>query len=145
MIIGRTLEADVQQQNEHHFLDVSAETSGSDYIHTLTNEGIFAKSDHFHPQNPLTRAQMAKIVVLAFELDGSSNKTFDDVGTDHWAADYINTLVAAGITTGTSDKTYSPNDSINRGQMAVFINRTLDYLEEQPTGGGLEIDDIIID
>ncbi|MFB4163265.1 S-layer homology domain-containing protein [Alteribacillus sp. JSM 102045] len=49
-------------------------------------------------------------------------------------------LVATGITTGTSDTEFDPNELINRGQMAAFINRTLQYVED--TTDELRIEDV---
>ncbi len=47
----------------------------------------------------------------------------DDTG-DRFEAE-INLLKAAAITTGTSPTTYSPDEPVTRGQMAAFINRSL--------------------
>ena len=45
----------------------------------------------------------------------------DDDGTRF--EDEINALAAAGITTGTSPTTYSPDDCVTREQMALFLVR----------------------
>jgi hypothetical protein len=54
-----------------------------------------------------------------------SNQPFGDVPSAHWAADYINAIYEAGITTGYGDGTYGPEDPVSREQMAVFIIRAL--------------------
>lgn len=127
IIIGRALDVNTNQPRQHTFSDVTRSTVGYEYIHALTNMGIFDKAEKFNPKNPLTRAQMAKVLVHAFDLSGQSYKHFTDVPQNHWAYDDVQTLVATGITTGTSQNTFSPNKAVTREQMAAFIHRTLDY------------------
>ena len=43
---------------------------------------------------------------------------------------YVLKAYAAGITTGTSATTFSPNATLNRQQMATFLRRTLQYVEK---------------
>lgn len=129
IIIGRALEVDTNQLQQHTFSDVTRSTNGHDYIYALTNMEVFDKADQFNPKDPLTRAQMAKVLVHAFELSGQLNKTFTDVPTSHWAYDDVQTLVSTGITTGTSKNKFSPNQAVTREQMAAFIHRTLGYLD----------------
>ena len=40
----------------------------------------------------MTRAQLAKVLVEAFDLEGSTAASFKDVPNDHWAHEYINIL-----------------------------------------------------
>lgn len=127
VFIGRTLQLNTSNIQNPNFIDVSPKTSGYEYIAALVEKGVFAEAKHFNPHESLTRAQMAKILVEAFDLDGNSNKVFQDVSPSHWAYDYVNKLVASGITSGTSNTTFSPNDPVTRSQMAVFISRVLDY------------------
>lgn len=48
--------------------------------------------------------------------------TFDDLdGLSTEAVDAINRLAELGITTGTSETTFSPADAVNRWQMALFL------------------------
>ncbi|WP_096200329.1 CAP domain-containing protein [Bacillus sp. FJAT-45350] len=90
---------------------------------------------------------MAKILVVAFELEGTNQNRFNDVSNDHWAYNDINTLVATGITSGTTPTTYNPNGNVTRAQMAVFIKRAIDYVEaEVPEVEEIQIiDEIIIE
>ena len=50
-------------------------------------------------------------------------QTFTDVPPDHWAYTYIESLAASGITAGCGDGKYCPSSSVNRDQMAVFLER----------------------
>ena len=54
---------------------------------------------------------------------GVSHK-FTDID-DYWAADYVDFLYNANITTGYSDGTFRPNQNISRAQFAVMLYRYL--------------------
>ena len=49
--------------------------------------------------------------------------TFSDVETDHWAWQYVERLVNAGITAGCGGGQYCPESTVTRAQMAVFLER----------------------
>ena len=44
-------------------------------------------------------------------------------------------LADLGITRGTSDTTYSPANSVTRGQMALFISRLMDLMDPMEVDG----------
>ena len=52
----------------------------------------------------------------------ASGETFQDIGT-HWAKDYINALAAMKIINGTSETTFSPNQTMTRGMFITIIGR----------------------
>ncbi|MCD8067125.1 MAG: S-layer homology domain-containing protein [Oscillospiraceae bacterium] len=49
--------------------------------------------------------------------------TFSDVSTDDYYYDAVEWAVANGITTGTSDTTFSPDSTCTRGQVVTFLYR----------------------
>ncbi len=63
-----------------------------------------------------------------------TTEPFTDVSATDPAIDEIICLVATELTKGTSATTYSPNLSITRRQMALFIKRTADLANELDTG-----------
>ena len=79
----------------------------------------------------ISRLQFCSVAVrLAEELTGKSitpaaANTFTDTNNP-----YVLKAYAAGITTGTSATTFSPNATLNRQQMATFLRRTLQYVEK---------------
>ena len=78
----------------------------------------------FKPNQPITRAQMAKIIANAFEFSSVfETLPFTDVNVHAESFRYINALYSYAITTGTSATTYSPGNPVTRGQLAVFITR----------------------
>lgn len=76
----------------------------------------------FKPDNDITRAEFATVLVKAFELAPQSGKVFTDTGK-HWAKDFIATAASNGIVKGYDDVTFGPDDLITREQMAVMIVR----------------------
>ena len=51
------------------------------------------------------------------------SERFTDVPTGHWADEAIGWAVAQGITTGTSETTFSPNGTLTRAEMITFLYR----------------------
>lgn len=74
----------------------------------------------FKPDNTITRAEFATVLVKAFKLEIKSGKIFADTAV-HWARDYVATAEANGIVSGYDASTFGPDDLITREQMAVMI------------------------
>jgi hypothetical protein len=64
-----------------------------------------------------------KLLIQAIPNLGPEGWFGDDNGNVHEAN--INLIAYLGITLGTSETTFSPDDSVTRGQMAAFIRRAL--------------------
>ncbi len=79
----------------------------------------------FCPTTSVSREQMASFLTRAFDLPATATDYFvDDEASDHEAD--INSLAAAGLTTGCGDgTTYCPTAAITRGQMAAFLFRAI--------------------
>jgi uncharacterized lipoprotein YddW (UPF0748 family) len=87
----------------------------------------------YGPNLPIQRAHMAAIISRMFALGYSSPLPagpvpFTDVSPSSPYYDDIGSLVAAGITAGTSPTTFSPTLPVLRGQMASFVTRSTDVL-----------------
>ncbi|WP_187445790.1 Ig-like domain-containing protein [Bacillus infantis] len=109
------------------FKDVSKNNWAYRYIAALAERGIIkGYGDQYKPNEPITRAQMAKIIALGYKFKESplKDKRFQDVNPTDWYAGYLQPLIEKGITNGTTAKTYSPNETVSRGQMAAFIYRS---------------------
>jgi len=74
----------------------------------------------FRPDQKISRAEFASVLVHAFALQPGSAKTFTDT-ENHWAQSAISIAYANGIITGYSDTQFGPADTITREQMAVMI------------------------
>lgn len=73
----------------------------------------------------LTRAEMAKIITIAFDYDLINKGKFSDVYPSHWHYKYIQALYAEGITIGYEDHTFRPNETLSRLHFALFIARAM--------------------
>lgn len=74
----------------------------------------------FKPDNSITRAEFASILVKAFELESQSGKDFADT-VDHWAGKAISTVAYHGVVKGYGDNKFGPDEYITREQMALMI------------------------
>ncbi len=88
----------------------------------------------FKPDNTITRAEFATIMVKAFKLDSSTDRLFKDTSS-HWAKDYVSTAAVFGIVSGYDADTFRPDDLITREQMAVMIAKAakLEVVDEEST------------
>lgn len=98
-------------------------------IQALVEAGILAgyEDGTFQPGRAITRAELAKVLVLALglEADEASAAPFEDVPEDAWYRGYVGALVKSGITNGTSANGFSPDAQVSRQELAVFFIRAL--------------------
>jgi len=101
-------------------------------IETALRHGVIKKdSDYFRTDDPITREEMAIMIVrtlgydtLAGQLD-ILGKPFDDVTRNYG---YITIVKDLGITAGTGPNTFSPNGIATREQAAAMMIRMYDKL-----------------
>lgn len=124
-IIANALRIDTKSVAAPRYTDVSRANGHYGAIAALTKKGVFEDGQRFYPNRPLTRQQMAKILVESFHLKSSGIVTFTDVSPKNWSYRYIGTLGALGITTTSGE--FSPKVPITRAQLAAFIERTIDH------------------
>lgn len=88
----------------------------------------------FHPDQPVTRAQFAAMLVRALKLvdDPVNAQRFADVPRDAWCRGAVGAAVAAGIVQGYSQHSFGPNDVITREQMAAMVARAVNSAELSP-------------
>lgn len=129
VILTRVLKLDTTNVQNPNFKDVPTNYPYYKEIAAAANYGLVSgKNDGtFDPKGKLTRAQMAKILAIAFELHGSESKStkFKDVPTNHWAYPYIDALAYSKVTTGYEDGTFKPNENINRQHFVLFVYRAI--------------------
>ncbi len=114
------------------FGDVAAGDFAASWIEELSGLGITlgCGNGNYCPNAPVTRAQMAAFLLRT--LSGSSHvpaaaaSAFSDVPDGDGFEPWIMELYGLGVTSGcaTSPLRYCPDNSVTRGQMAVFLVRT---------------------
>ncbi len=127
VIISRALNLDTKNVKNPSFKDIQANHIYYKEIAAVVEAGIMSgrENNTFDPNATLTRAQMAKIVAIAYNLKGTSSIAFKDVPKDHWAYTYVQQLAANNITTGYDGNIYKPNEAISRAHFGLFLYRTI--------------------
>jgi peptidoglycan-N-acetylglucosamine deacetylase len=103
-------------------------------IEELAAAGIVAgRADgSFRPNDPISREQMASLLVRLLELGYghtlAAGPGFRDVDPSGVHAANVGKLVGAGVTRGVGADRFEPAANVTRGQMASFLMRTEDVL-----------------
>ena len=105
--------------------------SSPEFVESITwavENGITTGTDasHFSPDDVCTRAQAVTFLWRAAGCPQPKNRTmpFTDVPKSSYFYDAVLWAVEAGITKGTSDTKFSPDDLCTRAQIAVFLWRS---------------------
>ncbi|MBU8905966.1 S-layer homology domain-containing protein [Desertibacillus haloalkaliphilus] len=80
----------------------------------------------YGPDDSITRAQFATFIARALNLPTGSSD-FDDVADDYLLRGGISRAASAGIVGGYPGNVFHPDENITREQMAVMIDRALEY------------------
>ena len=108
------------------FIDVPAGEWYSEAVSWAVEKGITdgTSDTTFSPDDGCTRGQ---VVTFLHRAEGKpaaqSGKSFSDVAADAYYADAVKWAVSKEITDGTSDTTFSPNDTCTRSQIVTFLYR----------------------
>ena len=86
-------------------------------ITTGTAEGTFS------PDATCTRAQAVTFLARAQNAKTTGKTAFSDVPADSYFADAVAWAQANGVTTGTSETTFSPDNDCTRAQIVTFLYR----------------------
>jgi hypothetical protein len=113
------------------FGDVGAGDFAAAWIEQLAADSITSGcgGGNYCPNDSVTRAQMAVFLLRAkhgssYTPPVSTCSTFADVPPGSFACEWIEQLYSEAITSGCGGGNYCPNDSVTRGQMAVFLIKT---------------------
>ena len=86
-------------------------------------EIVNGRSDgRFHPDDRMTRAEVATVMSKLFDYAESAETQFSDVASDAWYAGAIGKCAAAGVLTGDGDG-MRPEDSVTRQEAIVMLGR----------------------
>ena len=113
---------------QNPFVDVKPDTYYCDSVLWAVGNGVTDGMDdtHFAPDGSATRAQT---VTFLWRANGSpepgmKQNPFADVSPSAWYYKAVLWAVEQGITDGTSDTTFSPNDTCTRAHVVTFLWRT---------------------
>lgn len=127
VILSRVFNLDTSVAGAQKFSDVPTTHRYFKEINAIAAANLVGgKGDGtFDPAGQLTRAQMAAILVKAYELQGESANKFKDVPANHWAYKQVHILANHKITTGNEKGNFEPNKPVNRAQFSAFLYRAI--------------------
>ncbi len=126
------------------FTDVSETHPYKNAIYSMRDAGIISGYQvgtgwEFRPNNPILRAQFAKMIDGALGLIVTEDswkdeqKSFNDLGADDLSSlyphDYIAVCAENGITKGVRDREFAPWEEITRAQVVTMITRAIEKLK----------------
>ncbi|GGD92359.1 hypothetical protein GCM10010911_58730 [Paenibacillus nasutitermitis] len=124
------------------FKDVNTSTVMAAYIGAAANAGIIMgmPDGTFQPGSPVTREQMASMMIRASNAAGvqvvlsqdasAALKRFGDAGKiGTWAKSDVAKAVEAGIINGMSSTSFGGKSNATRAQATVMVKRLLGYVE----------------
>jgi len=109
------------------FQDLSPDHWAFKEIQFLAQEGIISgyPDGTFRPENPVTRAEFAKLVLLSFlhkeEPRFPAVPTFPDVPRRHWAFGYVEACAKLGWISGYPDGRFEPERTISKAEIVKVI------------------------
>jgi len=114
---------------EKSFMDVTNSFNwAGNAIEALAGAGIITGVDatHFEPSLPVTRAELAAILVRALGIKETANASpLKDVTKGEWYAQAVNAAYAHGLVSGFPDGDFYPDKPVTREEMAVILARSL--------------------
>ncbi|MCL2436597.1 MAG: InlB B-repeat-containing protein [Clostridiales bacterium] len=128
MILWRLLDSNAKNAPQaNRFADVQANSWYAQAVNYLAHRNVVTgfPDGNFHPNAPITRAELTAMMSRFFELQGHGGSTFNDVAGTHWAITYINNAHNRGWVTGFEDGTFRPNNATSRAEAVTLINRVL--------------------
>lgn len=111
--------------SKHPFLDVPAGAYYEDAVVWAVGKGITSGTNAttFDPNGTCTRAQAVTFLARAQNAKATGKTAFSDVPADSYFADAVAWAQANGVTTGTSETTFSPDNDCTRAQIVTFLYR----------------------
>lgn len=134
LALSLTTPAFVQTVETHaettSFKDIPSSHPHKTEIDKLVEIGVINgfTDNTFRPLEKVTRGQFALFISKALKLPSpSSPKSFSDVGKSSAVYDGVVKAQAAGIISGYTDGRFRPGNIITRGDMAIMLDRALQY------------------
>ncbi len=125
-IVGNTAGWKLETINANPFTDVSKTEWYAPYASYALGHGIISQATRFRPNDPISRAEVAKILAGALGLTlHTPTGVFADVSISSSLVMYVEAVKAAGIFDGQITTTgrliFRPSDSITRAEIAKVV------------------------
>lgn len=99
-------------------------------IQRWSDAGVVAggSDGSFHPDTPVTRAELAAILCRLFGYEANSQQTYADVPAGAWYAEAMDACAAAGVMTGDGARLY-PQRAVTRQEAVTVLGRAFSLPE----------------
>ena len=108
------------------FTDINSSHWAYKAVDSMTEKGIVSgyPEGNFQPNNSITRAEFAKLVVYSLDLfqEGTRGK-YDDVSPNYWAYDYANIIRPYFVPA--DDNQFLPSKPVTREEVAYTMVKAL--------------------
>ena len=137
MNLYKNMGGDIPQKTENPFSDTKNSAVSEAYTLGIING---KEETLFYPKAPITRQEIAKVIMLTVNnLTGSGVtqkavcevcrfEDFDEI--DSWATEYINDAVKHNLMNGVSETRLSPQGNATREQAIVLMMRAYDAFSD---------------
>lgn len=97
-------------------------------LQNAVNAGLIngVTDDSIAPNDNITRAQMATIIVRAFNATENSDTKYNDI-TDQWYAEYVSKASAMGAFQGDDDNNFNPENNITFQETYAVLSRMFGF------------------
>lgn len=131
---GGSVGGSVQGSTASAFSDMKGHWA-EEYAKVLSSKKIISgyEDGSFKPENNVTRAEITKMIVNAFNVAGANEVSFADVSKDSWYYEFVKRASAAGIING-YDGIFNPEGHLTRQDASLIVFRALDSINKLPKG-----------
>lgn len=118
---------EIKNETKSSFQDVPPAHWAYNSVEQLKKIGAVSgfPDGYYHPDDYVTREELAKIVVLAFSLSSDSEQapTFSDVSRERWSSSYVAALAEKKAIFGVGNDLFMPTANLTRQDMTVVLYR----------------------
>lgn len=134
MLIGSVSAA----ESELPFKDVGKKKWFYNAVKYVYDEGIMdgTSKKYFEPETGLTRAMFITILGRMANAEQKETNAFPDIKKKSWYSGYVGWALETGVVTGYPDGTFMPDKELSREEMAVAVERYINYLGVRMTSEG---------
>ena len=113
------------QDMNYIFADVERSHYAFDDINYLRWHEIISgdENGNFNPDNPITRAEIVKMLCGIFGIETAEQKCFEDVSASDWFYGYVGGAHKSELVLGDENGNFYPNDPVTREDLVVMVWR----------------------
>ena len=95
-------------------------------VQKLVDQGVIEgyPDQTFKPDQPVNRAELAKILAKTFKYNDAAKQLAPDV-SGNWAENFINAVGAQKIMNAFGDGNFKPAETVSRAQLAAILSRVV--------------------